>query len=242
MNHQSIDIKEVSGVQDIISNSKSKLLLGKVIASAVNTVLAPKSTTGVIDRGTHLEVGGWKVSKDCLGEPTLPKGEIEINEQANKKKPQAWSYLIDKNTISHDEKYHGFELWKRIFPWFENMSMNEAEAQGLFPVTIWEYNYEGAKKEIEYRGQYLPSQVELLRMINSVSGNCIEKAKALRLPFAGYCRAGYSELTLAGFTMLLWTSLSGGVCLHRGNDRADAGRKYHGHGALVRSFLDNKRI
>lgn len=204
MNHQSINSKEAPEIQDKISNAKPKLPLEEATVSALNIVLAPESVTGVIDRGTHLEVGGWKVSKDCLGEPTLPKGEIETNaKQANRKKPQAWSYLIDKNTISRDGKYRGFELWKRIFPWFENMSMNDAETQGLFPVIIWEYNYEGAKKEIEYRGQYFPSQKELLQMVNSVSGNCIEKTKALHLPLAGYCRAGYFELILEGFAVCL---------------------------------------
>lgn len=65
--------------------------------SVTDTLLQPpETTTGVIDRGTHLEVGGWKVSKENLGEPTLPKGEIEINAKiAARFVPQAWSKEIN---------------------------------------------------------------------------------------------------------------------------------------------------
>jgi len=95
-------------------------------------IKVPESITGVIDRGTHLEVDGWKVSKENLGEPTLPKGEIEINtKKASRTAPQAWSKEVDGQTL-------------------------------------WFYNYEGAKKEIEHRGEYCPTRDELLQMVNSV--------------------------------------------------------------------------
>lgn len=176
---------------------------------------AQESTTGVIDRGDYLEVARWKVSRENLGEPTLPKGEIEINaEVADRKKPHAWSYLIDENTISNNGKYIGFELWKRIFPWFENMSENDAKKEGLFPATLWLYNYEGAKKEIEHRGQYYPSLEELSEMTNSVSGNCIEKAKALKIPFVGCRNSDTSKIDCdengkfdcEGLVAYLWSS------------------------------------
>lgn len=214
------------------------------------TLETPESVNEVIDRGTHLEVAGWKVSKECLKEPTLPKGEIEINpEKADIEKPQAWSYLIDENTTSRDGKYRGFELWKRIFPWHETLSEDDAEIQGLFPITLWFYNYEGAKKEIKHRGEYFPSREELLSMVNSVSGNWIEKAKALKIPFAGCRVANGGGFNAEGEVACLWPFFPGDnvkayyLYLLPDIDCAlDNWGYYRGLGLLVRSFLDNKRV
>jgi hypothetical protein len=53
-----------------------------------------------IDRGDYFKIGDYYVSKENLNEPTLPKGEIEINpEEVSLEKPQVWSKEIDGKTL-----------------------------------------------------------------------------------------------------------------------------------------------
>lgn len=89
-------------------------------------------------------------------------------------------------------------------------------------------------------------------MVNSVSGNCKEKAKALGIPPAGR-RYGHNstvgdEFCDAGGWVYLWSSASldyGGapyVCLRQ--DHNDVGTSSDGRERAfsVRSFLDNTRV
>lgn len=110
----------------------------------------------------------------------------------------------------------------------------------------WLYNWQGATDEAEFRGERLPTIEELLKEINSISWNCIEKAKALNIPFAGYRGADDGEFDLEGVIAYLWSSSpSGGdgdgalcVYLHRDGVNADDNWGDRGRGFLVRSFLD----
>lgn len=86
-------------------------------------------------------------------------------------------------------------------------------------------------------------------MVNSVSGNCIEKAKALNIPFAGCRGAGGGGFVNEGDVGYLWSSspVGGGgaqfVYFRRDGDVADDGWHDHrGHGFPARSFLDKKRV
>ena len=84
-------------------------------------------------------------------------------------------------------------------------------------------------------------------MVNSVSGNCIEKAKALNIPLAGYRLADNGKFDLGGVIACLWSASPVGdddalyVYLLRGNDAANDYWDDRGHGFPVRSFLDKKR-
>ena len=109
----------------------------------------------------------------------------------------------------------------------------------------WFYNWQGAMDEAELRWERLPTKDELLAIINTIPWNCIEKAKALNLSFAGCRIAANGEFVNEGVIAYLWSSSPSVddsnaqyVYLHRDDDSAGGNWNGRGHGFLVRPFLD----
>ena len=108
----------------------------------------------------------------------------------------------------------------------------------------WLYNWQGAMDEAKFRWERPPTIDELLEEINSIKGDCIEKAKALNIPFAGYRDADLGKFAGEGVVAYLWSASPGGVgsalyvYLHRVNANANVYWNDRGHGFQVRSFLD----
>lgn len=174
--------------------------------------IAKKTTMGVIIHSTHLEVDGWRVSKENLWAPTLSEWEIEINpKKASRRKPQVWLKVIEGQSY-------------------------------------WFYNYEGAKKEIEYRKEYYPSEKDLTRMINSISGSILEKAKTLNIPLLGLVRYSFHNEFYKEASTYLSTSSSkdrGNIwhmILNENRENGIATDWDRADGLLVRSFLSPIRI
>lgn len=144
-----------------------------------------------------------------------------------------------------------FELAKQNYgkPTNTKIEINPEKASRTTPQAWennwnWYYNWQGAMDESKYRGERLPTTEELLESINSIPWNCIEKAKAMDIPFAGYRLAGGGEFDDEGVIAYLWSSSPDGggdaqyVCLRRGLGAANGGLDDRGHGFPARSFLD----
>lgn len=124
-------------------------------------------------------------------------------------------------------------------------SANKTTPQAWSHKGSWFYNYTGALAEARFRWERLPTKDELLTMINSIPGGCIEKAKTLNIPFAGYRGAGLGEFFDKGVFACLWSSSPNNddvsalyVYLHQDGDDAFDGWHVRGRGFLVCSISE----
>lgn len=173
--------------------------------SESNKSFVKTSKVAVIEHNDCFEVNGYFILRENFWEPISP--DVEKNPiQNNRAKPQAWEYFIDENTTSDDGKYYWFELWKRIFPWLEDIPERKARMLKLYPYSLWMYNALGGIIEGKFRWVGVVSNEEQLIMLNSILGNCATKARVLRIPLAWYRSADTGKFYFSGAIAFLLSS------------------------------------
>lgn len=140
---------------------------------------------GITEKKDCYEIKWYKIAKNNLWEPKCPEIVTNPDKRIPKDVPQAWSINIDDNFNLSNWKIDWFQLLKKSHIWID-YNKDNAKSANIYPTKVWMYNTLWAIEECKYRWLVLPTNEELLFVLNSINWNCIEKSKILKIPFVWY--------------------------------------------------------